>query len=225
MILNEISFPSPEADVEFLEVLGRDGEIAIDNKRLKSVDFAIPLHLKLPNHLDVGYMSGVISDWLKSDIGWHPFRFSGTPNYEYEALCHQQFNIEETLSTFGRTVITFKLKPVRRLIRSSRIEVKNDMNIINPSHRPSKPLIYLEGSGPIIIKNNGVEWLVLSDIDEYITIDSELMSVYKDDSSQFDKMDGTLRPLFPILNSRDNKISWEGDVTKMELHPRWSVML
>ena len=50
-IRNEIVFTSPEADVDFIEVLGRDGELAIDNERLKGVPFSIPVTLKLPEDI------------------------------------------------------------------------------------------------------------------------------------------------------------------------------
>lgn len=224
-ILNDISFPSPEADIEFLEVLGKDGEVAIDNGRLKSVEFPIPVHLRLPKNIDVGYMSGKISEWLKTDVGWHPFKFSGIRDYEYIGICYQQFDIQETLSNFGRTVLTFKLKPVKRRTDNSKMLIFNGQSIINPGIRLSKPLIYIEGSGPITLRNNGVDWLKLNSIDGNITIDSELMTVYKGNASHFDKMLSTLRPLFPVLSHKENVITWTGNITKLVIDPRWSVIV
>lgn len=224
-ILNDISFPSPEADIEFLEVLGKDGEVVIDNGRLKSVEFSIPVHLRLPKNIDVGYMSGKISEWLKTDVGWHPFKFSGIRDYDYIGICYQQFDIQETLSNFGKTVITFKLKPIRRLSDDNRREILNGQSIINPVKRPGKPLIYIEGSGPITLKNNGIDWLKLNSIDGNITIDSELMTVYKGSASHFEKMLSTLRPLFPILSDKENLITWTGNITKLEIDPQWSVIV
>ena len=224
-ILNDISFPSPEADIEFLEVLGKDGEVVIDNGRLKSVEFSIPVHLRLPKNIDVGYMSGKISEWLKTDVGWHPFKFSGIRDYDYIGICYQQFDIQETLSNFGKTVITFKLKPIRKLSDDNLREILNGQSIISPVNRPGKPLIYIEGSGPITLKNNGVDWLKLNSIDGNITIDSELMTVYKGSASHFDKMLGNLRPLFPVLSHKDNVITWTGNITKLVIDPRWSVIV
>ena len=74
-IRNEIVFTSPEADIDFVEVLGRDGELAIDNERLKGVPFSIPITLKLPEDITIEQVATEIAAWLKNDIGWYPLRF------------------------------------------------------------------------------------------------------------------------------------------------------
>lgn len=223
-IRNEISFPSPEADIEFIEVLGRDGELAIDNDRLKGVNFPIPVTLNTPSDKTVEEVATDISNWLKNDIGWHPLSFSGSPKYEYVALCYEQFDIAETLKNYGKTVITFRLKPYKRFKEEETIVLTNGQMLNNPSKRASKPLIYIEGDGDITLKNNDVDWLVLTNVDENITIDSESMSVFKGILPRFPKMKSHLKPLFPILWSGDNEISWTGDVTKVEITPRFEVV-
>lgn len=223
-IVNDISFPSPEADIEFIEVLGKDGELAVDNERLKGIDFRIPVQLRLPQNLDINTVAMEINEWLKTDIGWHPLRFCGFPKHEYTAICYEQFDIQETLRRFGRTVITFRLKPYKKKINSRMIELKNGTTLISNSNRTSKPFIKIEGTGDISLKNNGVDWLILRNVDESIIIDSEMMSVYKGDRPQFDKMNGTLRPLFPLMTPGRNKITWEGNVTKVEIDPREVVL-
>ena len=223
-IENSISFPSPEADISLIEVLGKDGELAVDNNRLKGVSFSIPIKLKLPRNIDVNTQATRISEWLKNDIDWHPLRFSGSPKYEYIAICYQQFDIAETLKNYGRTVISFRLKPYKRRVDNRAIEIENGMILVNPEKRISKPLIYIEGSGNIVIQNNDEDWLIINNIEGYITIDSELMNVYKDDTNQFNKMNGELSPLFPILKSGNNAITWNGNITKLEIEPRWEAV-
>ena len=224
-ILNEIAFPSPEADVEFVDILGKDGEVAVDNERLKNVSFSIPVQLRLPKHMNVAYGTTKLSEWLKSDIGWHKFRFSAHPEYEYQAMFYEQFDVKETISVFGRTVLTFKLKPIKTRVDNMQSEIANGQTLINPHTRASKPFIYIEGSGAITLRNNGVDWLKLNSIDGNITIDSETMTVYKGTVNQFDKMISTLRPLFPILTKGENVITWTGNVTKLEIDPRWRVIV
>lgn len=224
-IINDISFPSPEADIDFVEVLGKDGDVAIDNERLKGVNFSIPVQLRLPKDIDVNTMATKISEWLKTDIGWHPLRFSGSKDYEYIAICYEQFNIQETLKQFGRTVINFRLKPYKRKVDKQIIELTNGMTVLNLENKESKPLINIEGSGDIKLKNNGIDWLILKGVDSSITVDSEIMSVYKGDRPEFSKMNSTLRPLFPILYPGENKITWIGNITKIEVDPRWGAIL
>ena len=224
-ILNDISFPSPEADIEFVEVLGRDGELAIDNGRLKSVTFSIPISIKLPEDITVEEISTVISNWLKSDIGWHPLRFSESPDYEYIAMFYEQFSISETLKNYGKTILSFKLKPYKRQIGILPEEVNNGDTLLNVEKRKSKPLIYIEGIGDITIKNNGIDWLILESVDGNISIDSETMSVYKDNIGQFNKMISTLSPMFPLLDSGKNKITWAGNISKLIIDPRWEAIV
>lgn len=224
-IINEISFPSPEADVEFVEILGRDGELAIDNKRLKGVSFSIPIRLKLPPDKTIEQVSTDISNWLKNDIGWHPLLFSGSPDYEYIALFHEQFNVTETLRTYGKTVLTFKLKPYKRRRQNKPITLTSGQTLINLENRASKPLVKITGNGNITLKNNGTDWLVLENVDGSIAVDSESMSVYKGNSSHFSKMKSHLTPLFPLMYLGENTITWTGNVTKVEITPRWEVVV
>lgn len=223
-ILNEISFPSPEADIEFLEIMGKDGELAIDNERLKGVNFPIPVTLRTPSNKTVEEMATDISNWLKNDIGWYPLRFSGSPNYEYIAMCYEQFNIEETLKRFGKTVITFRLKPYKRFRDDESIILSNGQTIVNKGTRIAKPLIKIEGHGDITLKNNGKDWLMLTGVDRHITVDSESMNVFRNNVVQFTKMKAHLKPLFPQLNVGNNKIEWTGNVTKVEITPRCEVV-
>lgn len=223
-ILNEISFPSPEADIEFVEIMGKDGELAIDNDRLKGVNFSIPCSLHLPENKTIEEAATEISNWLKNDIGWHPLRFSSSPKYEYIAMCYEQFDVEETLKQFGKTVITFRLKPYKRFVGEKSIVLSNGQTIVNEGTRIAKPLIYIEGHGDITFKNNGKDWLMLTGVDGHITVDSESMNVYRGNVVQFTKMKSHLKPLFPVLENGNNRIEWTGDVTKVEITPRFEVV-
>lgn len=223
-IENDISFSSPEADVEFIEVLGKDGEVAIDNERLKSVDFSLPVRLRnLPPDKDINEVATDISNWLKGEVGWFPLRFSGSSEYEYIAMMYSQFDVQETLKKYGRTVLTFKLKPYKRKIGVKPITVTNGMTIENNGTRIAKPLIYIEGAGDINLKNNGQDWLVLRAVDQEITVDSELMEVYRDTRPQYTKM-VDIKPMFPLLYKGNNKITWTGNITKLEIEPRWEAI-
>ena len=46
IIENNVGFASPERDLEFIAIPGRDGELIIDNKRYGSVTRTIPCVLK-----------------------------------------------------------------------------------------------------------------------------------------------------------------------------------
>lgn len=225
-IVNDITYPSPESDIEFIEVLGRDGELAIDHNRLKGVTFSIPVVLQLPEKMEVNDAATKITEWLKNDIGWNKLRFGKSREYEYVAMCHEQFNIHETLSQYGRTVINFRLKPYKYRVRSTNkmSAITNGDSLVNQEKRASKPYIKVEGSGDITLKNNGVDWLILRGVDGYVEVDSDVMSAYKGTRLENNKMISTLRPMFPLLNPGENNITWTGNVTKLEIEPRWEAV-
>lgn len=224
-IENNISFTSPEADIDFVEVLGKDGELAIDNKRLKGFDFSVPVRLYAPVGRTVDQVATEISNWLKADIGWKPFYFSGSPDYEYVAMSYQSFNVTENLKRYGQAVITFRMKPYKFLKGQRLLTLENGKTLVNGGFRPSKPLIRVDGSGDITLKNNGKDWLKLLDVVNYIKVDSEAMSVYREiGNPMFTKMYSTLDPMFPILEVGENTITWEGTVEKVEIEPRWELI-
>lgn len=221
-IENNISFTSPEADIEFVEVLGKDGELAIDNNRFKGFDFSVPVRLYAPVGKTVDEVATEISNWLKTDIGWKPFYFSGSPDYEYVAMVHQSFSITENLKRNGQAVIPFKMKPYKFLKGQGTITLTNGQTLTNEGFRASQPMIRVDGTGDITLQNNGQDWLKLTDVVNYIKVDSEAMSVYREiGNPMFTKMYSTLEPMFPILEVGDNTITWEGTVDSVEIEPRW----
>ena len=84
------------------------------------------------------------------------------------------------------------------------------------------PYIKICGSGTVrlMITPGGqstATWL-LSDVDEYIEIDSELMNCFKGTVLKNDTVKGTE---FPVFKSGVCTISCTGDVTWIEVIPRW----
>lgn len=81
---------------------------------------------------------------------------------------------------------------------------------------PSRPYlkVYGSGNGQLIIAGQVVN---LSNIDEYIEIDSKLMICHKDRLPTGRQMEGD----FPVLPTGYFVISFSGGITRVELTPRW----
>ena len=77
------------------------------------------------------------------------------------------------------------------------------------------------GSGDITLTiqsgSKNATWS-FTDIDTYIEVDSNLMNFYKGTEPQNDKVVGTG---FPQLYRGRNTISFTGDVSRIDLMPRW----
>ena len=80
----------------------------------------------------------------------------------------------------------------------------------------SEPYMKIYGSGDIIISINNRP-LKFKNVENYIEVDTELMNCFKGETNQNNRMYSD----FPILTTGENVFSWVGNVTKIEIEPRW----
>lgn len=227
-IANELEFVSPQSDVEEIPVLGRDGVVLIDNERRepirKNIRLEIPVFDELAKDDNGELLHDLvleINEWLGVK-GWHDWRWGMYPNYVWRATVKDTYNITDTIRSRGRGVIQVTFHPVMYLDGVSEVTLTQGANLNNVTNEIAKPLIHIEGTGDITLKNNNIDWLVLRAVDQSITIDSEQMEVYRGNRPQYDKMID-MNPLFPLLSKGNNTITWTGNATKITVDPRWVV--
>lgn len=105
----------------------------------------------------------------------------------------------------------------RRLNGDKTITLTKAATIYNTEGFTATPYIKITGSGGITLYINNRAH-TFKDVNEYIEIDGEIMNAYKGDLLQNSKM---VTELFPKLTAGANNISWAGNVTKVEIIPRW----
>lgn len=143
--------------------------------------------LILSNESDVYYDARIIKSVAFKD------HWNGGWEFEVELLCQPYGYLHR-----GDNLIT--------------INAKNTI-LHNPTEETSKPLIKIYGSGVVdLIINNKIHKF---NINDNVTVDSELMESYKDTSLV------TFTGDFPTLKPGPNNITWDGTVTKIEVIPRW----
>lgn len=229
-IENDVLFPSPKADVELVEIAGRDGELAIDNKRLKGVDFSLPVVVKPPSGVRLDQLASEISAWLKVDLGWKPLVLGTSSDYEYVALPYHAFDLRRTIMNHGRTVLNFRLKPYK-YVRNQRtlfFEIDQQYNIYNEGitlfnneNASSEPVINIIGQGDINFTNNGYNWFGVRDADIGLTVDSELQMVRYNNKPAYNRF--IPQDHFPKLHVGENKIRWSGTgrVQRLDIDANW----
>ena len=89
-------------------------------------------------------------------------------------------------------------------------------SIHNPGNIYSEPLITVYGSGDITLNVNS-EFVKLTAVDSFLTMDSKLSMCYRDALNMGAKMTGN----YLLLGKGLNAITWTGNVTKIEITPRW----
>ena len=80
----------------------------------------------------------------------------------------------------------------------------------------SEPVITVYGTGDITLMV-GTTIVELEGITGSITLDSELQEAYSGTTGMNSAMSGE----FPLLKPGMNAISWSGEVSKVEIQPRW----
>ena len=109
--------------------------------------------------------------------------------------------------------IIFNCRPFKYSTEDEIITItQTGSNIYNEGTFKSEPIIKIFGSGYITLTINDQD-ISVSDVDEYITVDSVLKDCYKDEVLKNADMIGE----FPVLNIGENTISFSGNVTKMEI--------
>ncbi len=230
-IYNEMVLSVPERDMTTVEVMGRDGDLTIDNKRLKPFIKQIKFNIKIDkDRIDNGADGRAmldtalrISDWLNVK-GYHDFEWSMYPQFMYRATIVDPYNIEDTIRSRGRGIINVKFHPVMYYKdKTHERKIESDTNIFNKGNVEALPLIRLvpkAGQKDFDVYNNGKVWFSVRGITTETIIDSETMQVTNEQGSANDNL-AIRKPLFPKLQIGDNLITFdENQVTGIYITPR-----
>lgn len=193
-------------DITKTEVQGRDGFLTQDNGSYKSVVKSVECTMKDLERIDF------ICSWL---TGSGEVTFSNEPTKVYKATIINQIEFERVVATFHSFIIQFECQPHKYDIDNELITLLTSGSVYNAG-TTCKPIIKIYGTGAIDLNING-NIIKLTDVADYVTIDSDLIDCYKDTELKNNYMNGD----FPELVNGTNNISWTGAATKVEIVPNW----
>lgn len=198
-----------EKDINFIEIEGRDGVLTQDLGSYRSVVKTVECTIKDLTQIDF------ICSWLD---GNGEVIFSNEPNKKYKATIKNQIEFTQLVSTYDyhKFIIQFDCQPHGYSIDDSIITLTSAGTIYNSGSANSKPIVKVFGTGAITLAING-NIINLTNVIEYVTINSDLVDCYKDTLLKNNDMNGD----FPILVTGNNTISWTGTVTKVEIIPNF----
>lgn len=214
------SFDSAERDLSFQSVPGRNGDVIIDNGRYKNINLSYTI--ATISESQFVYAINEFKNWLLPASSYYKLYDSyDTEHYRLAALSGG-LSIEQKLFTYGTTTIKFNCKPFRYSFFGNRISTLTQSGTVikNRECYSSLPYMRIFGSGNItlFINNNAFYFY---DVNEFVEIDSDMMNCFKGTSNLNNKMQSEN---FPTLEPGKNIISWTGDVSKIELKPRWRTL-
>jgi len=148
--------------------------------------------------------------------------FSNQPDRKYQASIMNQIPFSRIIRQWYKFVVVFDCQPFAKMLDNSKITLipqetmYGDGTIYGRGTHESDPVIKVYGDGTIYLTVNGV-LITLTNVSEYVTIDSDIMDCFKDNILKNSDMSGD----FPKLTVDVNTISWIGSVSKIEITPNW----
>lgn len=213
---NQLS--SPERNIEVIEVDGRNNPLLIDKGNYKPFNLELECSIDSENK-NIHEVARNIKKWLQGEFKLKKLIFSDDLDYCYEAVCINKLDIEEVINLLGEFKLTFLCNPLKKQSNPISFTILTKETKLYNEGLVSKPYIKIVGSGDITININNQE-LVLKDVENYIEVDTELYNCFKDNENQNNKMYSD----FPVLEEGINNINWQGNVTRLEIIPRWVVL-
>lgn len=217
-------FSAPSYDAEFISIPGRSGDIINPNRRFSNIKVTYTVFLARKNAAALASVLRDIKGWLYSEPDrYHEITDSYDLEYFRYGVISGNLDIEEQLNKVGSFTVTFNCKPYKYSFAGQQMVSvdSTSISVTNPTAFESRPYIKLYGSEAVtlnISSGGSTTSRTISDINEYIEIDSELMSCYK---GIVLKNDTVMGDGFPMLKPGTNTISCVGAVTRIEVIPRW----
>lgn len=125
-------------------------------------------------------------------------------------------DIKTTFEEYGDFKISFICEPFYYATNEKAIILTKESVIYNNGDLESKPNIKIYATGTVQLTINN-ETIQVKDINEYVEIDSKLLLCLNADKTSKNK---DYIGDFITLDKGKNKVSWTGDVTKVEILPR-----
>lgn len=215
--INNLS--SPSRALETLSVLGKNGELIIDHGNYNNFILEINCFLdgrpeRNGKEMDLESLATELKLWLQTEFSYSEIAIDDS-EFFYEGYCNNSLDIKELFTNFAEVLLTFNCKPFKKT-KTETIVITQNLQTVTNDYMDSEPYMKIFGSGDITIAINNRP-LKFKNVEDYIEVDTELMNCFKGEINQNNRMYSD----FPILTAGENVFSWEGNVTKIEIEPRW----
>ena len=218
LISGEKTYNSPSRDVTTVSIPGRSGDLIIDNRRYNNVEISYTVSFRK----DVPEKTRALKAWLLSNAGYRRLEDTYQPEYFRLAAISNATAFEISINRYGTAELIFNCNPFL-FSKGGEQTVSipaSGGRIYNPEYFESQPIITVYGNGNGVLSVNNINYN-LSDIDGYVTINSDVGLVYKGTENK----NSTVNFIeFPTLQVGENIIDWTGGITKIEIIPRWCTL-
>ncbi|MBC1286892.1 hypothetical protein HB818_14095 [Listeria booriae] len=219
-------YTAAERNVEFTEVAGRHGALMIDRGTFKQVQEEVPVYLFASDRAttNIRAEANELFSWLKSARGWCELTYSDDARYFMKATVAGELSFQEVFYLFyvGEGAIPFIRQPQRYVQDGRRVRTitTKGTTLTNPEQFESQPKITVYGTGDITLYV-GNKIVVLKGVTDPITLDTEMGNSYTSVNGIIVPANQKVSNALPNLGLGDTAFDWIGNVTKIEVVPRW----
>lgn len=202
--------------MEVIQIPGRNGDLIIDSGVYNNYAQSYEVYFNASKNR-TPKQSRMVREWLQTATGYQRLEDSYDPEFYRLAYFSGPAEIENIMNQYGRMTISFMCKPQRwRKDGETPLLLTASQTIYNELF-PALPLIKINGTGAGNLYVGGYTVEILS-LDEYVMLDSDTQNAYK---GTLNKNSTISAPEFPVLQSGDNVVDWDGNITSIEITPRW----
>lgn len=207
----------PERDYEYVEIPGKNGDLIIDKGRYKNKFISYKAYII--DKYAVNIMG--LRNALLTQKGYQKLDDTVNPD-EFRMGQVIPFEIDEVgVLKAGEFTIQFNCKP-QRYLKSGEAPITFSAagSIFNQTSEASKPFLRVYGSGAGTV-GIGSETITISAINSYVDIDCEIMNAFKG-ATNCNKDVSFTNDI--VLNPGLNGITITGNITSVEITPRWFII-
>lgn len=213
------TYDAPERDAEKVEIVGRNGDLTLDNGRYKNITVKYPAFIC--NEFSV--RTEALRNFLLTQKGYVRLEDTYHPE-EYRLARYAGGFTAKPVEWLvaGEFDLTFDCYPQRFLKAGEKpVEFTAAGAIINKYLTEAKPLIRAYGTGSFSIGGIAIQ---ITSANSYTDIDCDLQEAYKDTLATNCNANIVLtNGVFPTLKAGSNAITLSG-ISKLEITPRWWVL-
>lgn len=214
------TFDAPERDVSYISIGGRNGDLVIDNGRFKNKPIKYPVFI----HEAFGVNAPRVREWLLSSKGYGKLQDEYNPDTYRMAVFTGPIDFDmQFLNRIGEATLRFYCKPQRFLVDGDiPVAFSAAGSLYNPTTQIARPFITIYGAGAGELTVGGIT-VKIKELKDQIILDCELQDAYRQvgDGAPENKNSCIYAPEFPVLVPGKNTINWTGDITSVEIIPRW----
>lgn len=191
---------------------GRSGTLFFDENSFENQTKTVEMIVRDSSQLDE------IMEWL---TGAGRVIFSNERDKYYEGFVRSQIIAQRFTHMTRQLSVQFDCQPFKYSVNSESdfISLTSPTNIFSGKGTwISRPTITIYGSGTITLTINS-KLITLANVSNYITLNSEIESAYRDNVNLNNTMIGDFAVFLP--NRQMNTINFTGNVTRIDIVPNW----